>query len=221
MTMTELYILVSGPLAWVAWTAFIVGSIYRLVSMYALAKAKDGSSLAYMSLPYGLRSIFAWLIPFKALGWKSDPLMTVTTFLFHIGFLLVAVFLGAHVVLWDTAFGIELPMLPTQAGDIISFVVLAGCAVFAYRRLALPHVKGVTRPKDWFALIIVALPFLTGVLAYHQIGSPLMMTTLHVLAGEILLVLIPFTRLSHALFALFTRAYMGSEFGAVRHSNDW
>ncbi len=219
--MIEIYNFVSGPLAWIAWTIFIVGSIYRLVSMYALAKAKDGSSIAYMSFFYGLRSIVNWLIPFNSLGWKSDPLMTVATFLFHIGFLLVAVFLGAHVVLWDTAFGITLWRLPAQAGDIVSFVALAGCAVFAYRRLSLPHVKSVTRCKDWFALIIVALPFITGVLAYHQVGSPLLMTTLHVLAGEILLALIPFTRLSHALFVLFTRAYMGSEFGGVRHSNDW
>ena len=219
--MIEFYNFVSGPLAWVAWTIFIVGSIYRLVSMYALAKAKDGSSLAYMSLPYSLRSIFRWLMPFSTMGWKADPLMTVATFAFHIGFLLVAVFLGAHVVLWDTAFGIEIPRLPAQAGDIISFVVIAGCAVFAYRRFAYPHVKNVTRPKDWFTLILVVLPFITGVLAYHQVGSPLLMTTLHVLAGELLLALIPFTRLSHALFALFTRAYMGSEFGGVRHVNDW
>ncbi|BCS89714.1 TmcC family electron transfer complex membrane anchor subunit [Pseudodesulfovibrio sediminis] len=219
--MTAFYTFVTGPLAWAAWAIFIIGSIYRLVSMYALAKAKDGSSLAYMSLPYGLRSILMWLIPFKSQGWQSDPLMTVTTFAFHIGFLLVAVFLGAHVVLWDTAFGISLPSLPTGIGDIISFVVIAGCAVFAYRRLSLPHVKRVTRTKDWFALIIVALPFITGVLAYHQIGPVLLMTTLHVLAGELLLALIPFTRLSHALFALWTRAYMGSEFGGVRHSKDW
>lgn len=219
--MTDFYTFVAGPLAWVAWGIFILGSIYRLVSMYALAKAKDGSSLAYMSLPYGLRSIIMWLIPFKSQGWQSDPLMTVTTFAFHIGFLLVAIFLGAHVVVWDTAFGIQLPSLPTQFGDIISFLVIAGCIVFAYRRLALPHVKRVTRPKDWFALIIVALPFITGVLAYHQIGPVLLMTTLHLLAGELLIALIPFTRLSHALFTLWTRAYMGSEFGGVRHAKDW
>jgi len=219
--MIEIFNFVSGPLAWIAWGIFLCGSIYRLISMYALAKAKDGSSVAYMSWPYGLRSIINWMIPFNTMGWKSDPLMTVTTFIFHIGFLIVAIFLGAHVVVWDTSFGTTLPSLPTHVGDARSFIVLAGCAVFAYRRLALPHVKGVTRSKDWFALIIVALPFLTGVLAYHQTGPVLLMTTLHILAGEVLIALIPFTRLSHALFVLFTRAYMGSEFGAVRNAKDW
>ena len=219
--MTGLYTFVTGPLAWVAFGIFIIGTIYRLVSMYALAKAKDGSSLAYMSWFYGLRSILAWMVPFKSQGWQSDPLMTVTTFVFHIGFLLVAVFLNAHVVLWDTNFGISLPSLPTYFGDIVSFVVIAGCAIFAYRRFALPHVKGVTRCQDWFALILVVLPFISGVLAYHQVGSVLLMTTLHVIFAELLIALIPFTRLSHALFVLFTRAYMGSEFGGVRNANDW
>jgi hypothetical protein len=36
-----------------------------------------------------------------------------------------------------------------------------------------------------------------------------------------MLVAIPFTRLSHMLFSIFTRAYMGSEFGKVRHAQDW
>jgi len=219
--MHELYNFVSGPLAWVAGTVFILGAIYRLVSMYILAKKKDSSSLEYLSLPYSLRSIVNWLIPFNTMGWKADPLMTVTTFVFHICFIAVAVFLSAHVVVWNTAFGFDMWSLPTEAGDIISIVVIATCAIFALRRFILPHVKNVTKPKDWFALTLVVLPFITGVLAYHQMGPSLLMTTLHILSGELLLALIPFTRLSHALFVLFTRAYMGSEFGAVRHTRDW
>ena len=44
---------------------------------------------------------------------------------------------------------------------------------------------------------------------------------LHILSGEVLLVAIPFTRLSHMLFAPLTRSYMGSEFGNVRNARDW
>jgi nitrate reductase gamma subunit len=219
--MIELYNFVTGPMAWAAWAIFILGSAYRLASMYSLAKEKDGSSIAYMSWFYGLRSLFRWAVPFGTLGWKTDPIMTIATFTFHACFILTALFLSAHVVFWDTAFGISLPSLPTALGDVLSFVVLGACLVFALRRLFLPHVRSVTKPKDWLALGLVTLPFATGVLAYHQAGPPLLMTILHVLAGEVLLVSIPFTRLSHALFAVFTRAYMGSEFGGVRHARDW
>jgi hypothetical protein len=47
------------------------------------------------------------------------------------------------------------------------------------------------------------------------------MGIIHILSGEIMLVAIPFTRLSHMIFFAFTRGYMGSEFGAVRHAKDW
>ena len=40
----------------------------------------------------------------------------------------------------------------------------------------------------------------------------------HIVTGAAWLMVIPFTRLIHMLWFPFTRAYMGSEFGAVRHS---
>jgi len=47
------------------------------------------------------------------------------------------------------------------------------------------------------------------------------MIIIHGLSGALWLLLIPWTRLVHMLWFPFTRAYMGSEFGAVRHSKDW
>ena len=41
------------------------------------------------------------------------------------------------------------------------------------------------------------------------------------LVGEAVLVALPFTRLAPALLVPCTRAYMGSEFGGVRHVPDW
>ena len=61
----------------------------------------------------------------------------------------------------------------------------------------------------------------TVYITMHLVGDNLILSTLHVLSGEAVLVAIPFTRLSHALFIPFTRAYMGSEFGGVRQCRDW
>jgi nitrate reductase gamma subunit len=61
----------------------------------------------------------------------------------------------------------------------------------------------------------------TGFLAYHQIFSYEWMVIAHVLSGELLLVMIPFSRFSHMITAPLTRAYTGSEFGNVRHARDW
>ena len=85
----------------------------------------------------------------------------------------------------------------------------------------MPEVKSVTFWSDYILLSIVAAPFITGFLAYHQWFGYKFMLILHMLTGEIMLAAIPFTRLSHMLFFPFTRAYMGSEFGAVRRVKDW
>jgi nitrate reductase gamma subunit len=82
-------------------------------------------------------------------------------------------------------------------------------------------VRYVTSASDYIILAIVAAPFITGFLAYYQWFGYQFFLNLHILTGEIMLVAIPFTRLSHMLFAPLTRAYMGSEFGGVRHAKDW
>ena len=219
--MNAAYEFVTGPLAWAAWGIFLLGSAWRLVSMYQLAKKKDASSLAFMDWGFSLRSIVNWLIPFNALGWKKNPAMTVATFAFNICLLVGPIFLAAHVMLWDQFFGISYVSLPDNVADIMTLVVIAACLYFAGRRFMQPEVRYITTGQDWLALVIVLAPFLTGFLAYHQVGGYDLMIILHVVAGEIMLAAIPFTRLSHMVFAVFTRAYMGSEFGGVRHARDW
>jgi nitrate reductase gamma subunit len=103
----------------------------------------------------------------------------------------------------------------------MTVVVIAGAAFFLYRRLSDPVVKNVTDSSDYILLAITVLPFITGFVAYHQLFAYKTMLIIHILAGEIMLIAIPFTRLSHMLFFAFTRTYYGSESGLVRHSKDW
>jgi len=83
------------------------------------------------------------------------------------------------------------------------------------------EVKFVTSASDYFLLAVVAAPFITGLIAFHQWFQYELFFILHILSGEIMLMAIPFTRLSHMIFSPFTRAYMGSEFGGIRHAKDW
>ncbi len=219
--MHTFYNFVSGPLAWVAFILFFGGSIYRIASMLKLVAEKERFIFSYMSWRYSLRSIFHWIIPFATLNWRRQPVLTVVTFSFHLCLLATPIFLLSHVVLWDEAFDINWWTLPDAVADVMTIIVILGAVYFLVRRLSLPEVKFVTSASDFVILAIVAAPFITGFLAYHQwFAYPLVMC-LHVLAGNILLVAMPFTRLSHMLFSPFTRAYMGSEFGKVRHARDW
>ncbi len=219
--MHSFYNFVSGPLAWIAFLLFIGGSLYRIANMLMMVAAKERFIFTYMSWHYSLRSILHWITPFATVNWRRQPVLTVVTFAFHICLMVVPIFLLSHVVLWDEAFGVSWWTLPDALADAMTVIVILGAVYFLVRRLTQPEVKFVTSTSDFVILAIVAAPFVTGFLAYHQwFGYPLMMS-LHVLSGNIMLAAIPFTRLSHMLFAPFTRAYMGSEFGKVRRARDW
>ena len=219
--MDELYRLATGPLAWAAFIIFIGGSLFRLIHLIALVHRKEKFIYAYMSLKFSLRSIIHWLSPFATVNWRLHPWLTIVTFAFHICLVVTPVFLLAHVVLWDEAWSVSWWALPDWLAVIMSVIVMAGCVFFFVRRLVTPEVAYVTSASDYAILALVATPFLTGLIAYFQWFDVRLFTLLHVLSGEAMLVAVPFTRISHMLFAPLTRAYMGSEFGAIRHARDW
>jgi nitrate reductase gamma subunit len=219
--MDTLYILVSGPLAWVAFIVFFGGSLFRLIRLILLVHRKEKFIYSYMSLKYSLRSILHWSTPFATENMRKHPALTIVAFAFHICLLLTPIFLLAHVTLVDESWNVSWWTLPEGAAQIMSLIVIAGCVFFLVRRLVSPEVKYVTSASDYIMLAIIAAPFVTGFLAYYQWFEYQILMLLHVIAGEIMLVAIPFTRLSHMLFAPLTRAYMGSEFGGIRHAKDW
>jgi len=219
--MDTLYILVSGPLAWVAFILFIGGSLFRLINLFILVHRKEKFIYSYMSLKYSLRSILHWSTPFATENMRRHPGLTIVAFAFHICLLLTPIFLLAHVTLVDEAWNVSWWTLPEGAAQILTLIVIAGCVFFLVRRLVNPEVKYVTSASDYIMLVIVAAPFVTGFLAFYQWFGYQTLLILHILSGEVMLVAIPFTRLSHMLFAPLIRAYMGSEFGGVRQARDY
>lgn len=219
--MQTIYNFATGYLAWAVWAIFLGGVIWRIGTMISTARKKEMAALAYMNLGYSLRSIARWSVPFATLGWKANPGMTVATFIFHVSLILLVLFAPGHAVMWDYLFGVGVPSLPEPLADAMTVAVILCCFFFIFRRLRTPAVRYVTSAQDWSILALVLLVFVSGLFAKLQIGPDLTVALIHVLSGEAVLVAIPFTRLSHAFFIPFTRAYMGSEFGGVRHCPDW
>ncbi|MGB6064609.1 MAG: nitrate reductase [Desulfomonilaceae bacterium] len=215
-----MYGFASGPLVWIAFIVFAAGMVYQFVRLLSLAK-KDKVIYPYMSLKYGLRSLFHWVIPFGSKNMRSRYEVTITTFVFHICLILLPIFITAHVVMLAFSWGIEWPTLSHSATTYMTILVILAAIFFLGRRLMMPEVRFVTFPSDYILLAIAVAPFVTGFIANHQWFDYETMLVIHIIAGAVMLMAIPFTRLSHMLFFPFTRAYMGSEFGAVRHAKDW
>ena len=219
--MDELSRWATGPLVWLAFIVFIGGSLFRLTRLLLLVHRKENFIYSYMSLKFSLRSILHWLTPFGTANWRLHPWLTIVTFSFHICLVLTPIFLLAHIVMWDEAWNISWWALPDGLAIVMTLVVIGGCIFFFIRRRVTPEVAYVTAASDYVILLLTAAPFVTGLIAYFQWFDVRFFTLLHVLAGEAMLVAVPFTRISHMLFAPLTRAYMGSEFGGIRHARDW
>jgi nitrate reductase gamma subunit len=212
---------VRGPMVWLAFAVFFGGSIYRIYTIISMAK-KEAVVFPYIKLKYIFRSLLHWLIPFGTTNWRRRWVVTLITFPFHICIIVTPIFLLAHNVLWYESWGINLWSLPDRLADIMTLIVIGGCGFFLIRRILSPEVRYVSYLSDFIILTITVLPFLTGYLAAKQMLLPHnVMTILHILSGEVMLMAVPFTRIGHMLSFWLTRAYSGSEFGLVRHTYDW
>ncbi|MGD8260999.1 MAG: nitrate reductase, partial [Desulfobacterales bacterium] len=146
--MNNLYNLVSGPLAWVAFTIFIFGSLYRVIRLLVLVHKKEKFIYTYMSWKYSFRSILHWMIPFGTTNWRRHPVLTIVTFAFHICLVVTPIFLLAHVILWDESFNVRWWSLPDSLAIVMTLIVIAGCVFFLIRRLVTPEVQYVTSASD-------------------------------------------------------------------------
>ncbi|PIP37660.1 MAG: hypothetical protein COX19_16095 [Desulfobacterales bacterium CG23_combo_of_CG06-09_8_20_14_all_51_8] len=163
-----------------------------------------------------LRSIFFWILPFGARGWRTQPLMTVLFFGFHIGAVCIPLFLAAHTMILQKALGISFASLNQTVADVMSWGVVVSAFFLALRRLVLPEVRILSGPYDYLILFLSAAPFITGLLCRYEIGDYSFFLLIHILLGEILLISIPFTRLSHILLFFLSRAQLGMDFGIKR-----
>ena len=209
-----------GPLVWIAFIILIAGSIYRIISTIRTAR-KDKVVLPYMRWHFGLRSILHWTVPFGARNMRIRPAFVILSYLFHICLIVTPILTVGHVMLWKESWGISWWTLPDSLSKVMAVIVIIGGIAFLMRRISNPTVRFVSSTSDFILLTLVLAPFITGLMAYYQILNYEMVVILHMWTGAIWMAMIPFTRISHMLFFPLTRAYMGCEFGFVRHSRDW
>ncbi|MDX2435571.1 MAG: nitrate reductase [Acidobacteriota bacterium] len=215
-----MYEIIRGPLVWIAFIGFFGGMAYQFINMARLAK-KDRVVYPTLSAKFGMRSVLHWLVPFGGRNMQLHPFFTVLSFAFHVCVLVTPLFLMGHAVLWQESWGIRWWSLPEAVADVMTLVVIFACVFFIIRRLVRPEVRNVSYPSDFVLALLVMAPFATGFAAHHQWLPYKPMIIIHGLSGVLWLLAIPWTRLVHMLWFPFTRAYMGSEFGSVRHSRDW
>jgi len=215
---------IQGQLVSIAFVIFILGLIFQFIQFFKLTKKKEWIYPPLEVKPEK-KTAGQWvtfcLASLNGTLWKTDPLITIVTSVFHVFLILVPLFLLGHNILLNQSWGLSLWSLPESITDILTLVVLICVAFFLGRRLFLSRVRVITSLYDYAILLIALAPFLTGYLAYHQWFHYDTVMTVHVLAGEVMLIIIPFTKLGHMLFFFLYRFLIGNEYSFARGERTW
>lgn len=201
--------LARGPLLVLAFVVFAVGMI-RQVALTAveLARAYRKAGDQVIPLRFIIRRSLGWIVPVNALS-GSRALYTAASAVFHAGMLLVPLFLSGHVELARRAWGLAWPALPPGAADLLTVATAAALLLLILLRLADRASRFLSGFQDWFLLALCLTVFVSGFYVAHPAGNTLPFTLtylVHVLGAELLLALIPFTKLVHVALFPLTRA---------------
>jgi nitrate reductase gamma subunit len=210
----DVYEFVRGPLAWIAFTICIGASLIRMGSLLARA-GRINRMHTGKSLRGGVTSIVRGLLPMGLQAMRQQPFFGVATFVFHLCALMTPLFLLAHIVLVYESWQIQWLTLPDALADGMTLVVIAGAVYFGMRRVLRKEVRSLSKSSDWALLAVIAGTFLTGMLAYHHWVPYRPVLIIHIVLGELLLVVIPFSKLMHMVLFFFTRGYLGAEYEIV------
>lgn len=212
--------LLTGEFFWIALGICLIGMLVRLV-LYVRGLSWQLDRVAYTAHPKaGLRgafhSIYKWLIPFGTQGWRTQPFITLAFFGFHLGAVCIPLFLMGHGMFMEEKLGFSLFTISPSLGDVLSWIAVTAGLFLLLRRLVLPEVRILTTWNDYMILALSMAPFVTGLAARYQVGDYGFWLNMHILCGEILLIAIPFTKLSHVFLFFASRAQLGMDFGIKR-----
>lgn len=201
---------VKGPVFSIAMFIFVAGMVLRLFEILSLGRKVDYAVPRGDPMRGGLREILRRFGTDKA-TFQRSIITIVTGYVFHIGLFVVVFLLAVHIALFKSIFGFGWPNLPTPVVDAFAVVTMLTLAAVLAHRLWHPVKRFLSTPTDYVVWAATFVPLLTGYMAYHHLLlSPQMMLGVHILSVEFLLVIFPFTKLTHTFTLFLSRWYNGA-----------
>jgi nitrate reductase gamma subunit len=196
-----------GPLFALTFLIMVFGLLrHVLVQLYYLFFSKRASlkNVAWKNL---FSEMATWIIPVGHLI-KGTAGFSIVSFIFHLGLILVSVFLIDHMLLWNEFTGLNFPSIGRNLADIITIITIASVVILLCYRTFVKRIRSMSTKLDYLILIMILLPLVFGLLAGHPQVNPLtwqLAMLLHLLTAEALFLIIPFTKLAHIVLFFFDR----------------
>jgi len=192
---------------------FAAGVVLRLFEILGLGRKADLARPRTNIPGSGWRTMFTRSLPAEGML-KRDPITYIGGYVFHLGLLLAIFFFAPHIEFFRGMTGLGWPGLPTALVDASVVAAIAALGVLLAHRLNNPVKRMLSGFGDYLAWAVTLLPLMTGYLAYHHLLLEYtLMLALHLFSVELLLVLLPFTKLFHTFSVFISRWYNGDIFG--------
>jgi nitrate reductase gamma subunit len=202
-----------GPALQWSLIIFIVGVVWRLVSLLLLNRRPDRARARHTSTWLGgLRTIFTRSWPRPAFA-PRVALQNLMGYLFHIGWAITLLFFVPHIDFFYSITGLYWPGLPNNVVVLAGAITILAMLVLLVHRITSPVLRLLSGFDDYLSWLLTIAPVVTGLMAYAHIGPRYeTMLGIHILSFDLLLLWFPFGKLMH-LFQLFiSRATEGASF---------
>jgi len=198
-----------GPGLTYATIFMVFGLTLRVIEILAMGRDKELAEVRASGVANGWRMILKRSIP-EPRNWKY----ITAAYIWHIGLLIVVFFFIPHTQLFRDVFGWWFGGVPSFIIDFFTVLSIAALLYTLVQRFTDPARRILSRMSDYLAWLVTFLPFVTGYMAFHRLGTDYtLMLALHILSVELLMVALPISKLSHAVTFFMARYYTGSSFG--------
>jgi len=213
MTEIELLTWVRGTGFQIATMIFVFGIIVRFFEILTLGRKANLAEPKGSEMSGGFNTIASRFVPDQGV-FKRSTFTIVSGYIFHIGLFITIFFFAPHILIYKDVIGLSWPSLPTAIVDAVSVITIITLIAILVHRLRDPLMKYLSTPQDYFVWFVTILPLVTGYIAFHRIGmtAPSLLA-IHILSVELLLVVFPFTKLTHTFTLFLARWYNGATSG--------
>lgn len=210
MSESELLAWLRGSGLQIAVAIFFLGLVFRIVQNILAGRAHNLAVARGSQFGPGLRTILTRSIPEPGMSHRSY-FTHIAGYIFHIGLFITLFFLSEHILIFHNLIGLTWPALPRALIDITALLSIAALIALLIHRLMDPVLKQISDYQDYLVWLLTIAPLATGVMVLHPMGVTYTTSLVwHLISIELLLIAIPFTKLSHALSIFVSRWYNGA-----------
>ena len=210
MTIEAVLLWIRGPGLNLAVAIFTFGLVLRLLEIFLLGRSKNLAEVRSNGVAAGFRTIFSRSLPAEGNILRRPRFTFTFGYAFHVSLFVVILFLAPHIQVAQSLIGVSWPSLPTPVIDGFTVIALIALMALLWHRLTSRLLKYLSTWQDYLVWTLTFIPLLSGYMAYHHLLLPYTwLLTLHIASVELLLVLFPFTKLTHAFTLFISRWYTG------------